>query len=50
MKLFRRVCCLTLAALLLLPARALAAQTYPDLPPDHWAYSDMDEAVVMCLL
>ena len=49
MKLFRRLCCLVLSALLVLPAAA-AEPRYPDLSPDHWAYKDISQAVELGVL
>ena len=43
MRIWKRVCALALAALLVLPAAA-SAQSYTDLPVFHWAYDDMTQA------
>lgn len=43
MRIWKRVCALALAALLVLPAAA-SAQSYTDLPVSHWAYDDMTQA------
>ena len=43
MRIWKRVCALALAALLVLPAAA-SAQSYTDLPISHWAYDDMTQA------
>ena len=43
MRIWKRVCALALAALLVLPT-AVSAQTFTDLPTTHWAYADMIQA------
>ena len=56
MKLLRSLCALVLCAAFSLPIGALAAGTgaaadkYLDLPPSHWAYADMDQAVQLGIL
>lgn len=45
MKLFQRICTLSLCAALTLPTGAQAEERYPDLSDGHWAYEDMDRAV-----
>ena len=40
MRIWKRVCALALAALLVLPAAA-SAQAFTDLPTTHWAYGDL---------
>ena len=50
MKLFQRLCLLTLCAVLFLPVGAGATGKYPDLSSSHWAYGDMDKAVELGII